>query len=108
MEAGEILLRKGLLDKRQLQISRDAQNESTRLDQAAVQLGFLTEEQALRALGEEVGLDFIDLAETEIDLSLIKKFPPRFIYRENLFPVKQINGALDGRHERSVQSLSAG
>ena len=94
MEAGEILLRKGLLDKRQLQISRDAQNESTRLDQAAVQLGFLTEEQALRALGEEVGLDFIDLAETEIDLKLIKKFPPRFIYRENLFPVKQINGAL--------------
>jgi general secretion pathway protein E/type IV pilus assembly protein PilB len=94
MEAGEILLRKGLLDKRQLQISRDAQNESTRLDQAAVQLGFLTEEQALRALGEEVGLDFIDLAESEIDLKLIKRFPPRFIYRENLFPVKQINGAL--------------
>lgn len=94
MEAGEILLRKGLLDKRQLQISRDAQNESTRLDQAAVQLGFLTEEQALRALGEEVGLDFIDLAESEIDLKLVKKFPPRFIYRENLFPVKQVNGAL--------------
>jgi general secretion pathway protein E/type IV pilus assembly protein PilB len=58
MEAGEILLRKGLLDNRQLKISRDAQNENTRLDQAAVQLGFLTEEQALRALGEEVGLDF--------------------------------------------------
>jgi general secretion pathway protein E/type IV pilus assembly protein PilB len=94
MEAGEILLRKGLLDKRQLQISRDAQNESTRLDQAAVQLGFLTEEQALKALGEEVGLDFIDLAESDIDLKLVKKFPPRFIYRENLFPVKQINGAL--------------
>jgi general secretion pathway protein E/type IV pilus assembly protein PilB len=94
MEAGEILLRKGLLDKRQLQISRDAQNESTRLDQAAVQLGFLTEEQALRALGEEVGLDFIDLADSEIDLKLLKKFPQRFIYRENLFPVKQINGAL--------------
>jgi general secretion pathway protein E/type IV pilus assembly protein PilB len=94
MEAGEILLRKGLLDKRQLQISRDSQNENTRLDQAAVQLGFLTEEQALRALGEEVGLEFIDLVETDIDLSLVRKFPPRFIYRENLFPVKQINGAL--------------
>jgi general secretion pathway protein E/type IV pilus assembly protein PilB len=94
MEAGEILLRKGLLDKRQLQISRDAQNENTRLDQAAVQLGFLTEEQALRALGEEVGLDFIDLADSEIDLKLLKKFPPRFIYRENLFPVKQVNGSL--------------
>jgi general secretion pathway protein E/type IV pilus assembly protein PilB len=88
------LLRKGLLDKRQLQISRDAQNENTRLDQAAVQLGFLTEEQALRALGEEVGLDFIDLADSEIDLKLLKKFPPRFIYRENLFPVKQVNGSL--------------
>ncbi len=94
MEAGEILLRKGLLDHRQLQMSREAQNEGTRLDQAAVQLGFISEEAALRALGEEVGIEFIDLAEAEIDLSLLKKFPMRFIHRENIFPLRQNNGAL--------------
>jgi type II secretion system protein E len=94
MEAGEILLRKGLLDHRQLQRSREAQIEGTRLDQAAVQLGFLSEEKALRALGEEVGIEFVDLTETEIDLSLLKEFPLRFIHRENLFPIRQTNGTL--------------
>lgn len=94
MEAGEILLKKGLLNSRQLELSRQAQTEGTRLDQAAVGLGFLSEEQALRALGEEVGLEFIDLSEAEIDLSLLNSFPPKFIYREGLFPIRQQNGCL--------------
>ena len=94
MEAGEILLKKGLLDHRQLEAARQAQTEGTRLDQAAVALGFLTEEQALRALGEEVGLDYVDLAEAKIDPALFQDFPPRFMYREGLFPIRQNNGAL--------------
>jgi type II secretion system protein E len=94
MEAGEILLRKGLLDHRQLQMSREVQADGTRLDQAAVQLGFLSEEKALRALGEEVGIEFIELSEAEIDLSLLNKFPLRFIHREHLFPIRQNNGTL--------------
>ncbi len=94
MEAGEILLRKGLLDHRQLQRSREAQIDGARLDQAAVQLGFISEEKALRALGEEVGIEFIDLADAEIDLSLLKDFPLRFIHRENLFPIRQYDGTL--------------
>ena len=94
METGDVLLKKGLLDQRQLEMSRHAQTEGTRLDQAAVELGFITEEEALRPLGEEVGLDFIDLSEAEIDLSLLERFPPRYIHREGLFPIKQSNGAL--------------
>ncbi|MGO8748012.1 MAG: GspE/PulE family protein [Thermoguttaceae bacterium] len=94
MEAGEILLQKGLLDQRQLEASRHAQTEGARLDQAAVGLGFLTEEQALRALGEAVGLEFVDLAEAKIDLSLLKGFPTQFMYREGMFPIRQHNGTL--------------
>jgi general secretion pathway protein E/type IV pilus assembly protein PilB len=94
MEAGEILVKKGLLNQRQLEMSRHAQSEGSRLDQAAVELGFLSEEQALRALGEEVGLDFIDLSEADIDLSLLKTFPAKFIYREGLFPIRQKNGSI--------------
>jgi general secretion pathway protein E/type IV pilus assembly protein PilB len=94
METGEILLKKGLLDRRQLELARSAQAEGTRVDQAAVQLGFLTEEAALRALGEEVGLDFINLDEADVDLSLLQKFPQKYIHREALFPVRQTNGTL--------------
>ena len=94
MDVGETLLRKGLLDARQLGLARDAQTEGVRIDQAAVQLGLLTEEQALQALGDEIGLAFIDLSEAEIDLSLLRDFPLKFIHREALFPVQRVNGTL--------------
>ncbi len=94
MDVGETLLRKGLLSQQQLELARQAQTEGTRLDQAAVQLGFLSEESALRALGEEVGLEFVDLVEMEMDLSLLQDFPSRFIHREALFPIRRSNGTL--------------
>jgi general secretion pathway protein E/type IV pilus assembly protein PilB len=94
MEAGEILLRRGLLDARQLELARSAQTDGLRIDQVAVDLGFVSEEAALRALAEEIGLDYIDLAETPVDLSLLKNFPQRFIHRESMFPVRQQNGSL--------------
>ena len=94
MEAGEILLRKGLLDQRQLDAARAAQTEGVRLDQAAVRLGFIKEEDALRAIGESLGLDFIDLSEAPIDLGLLKDFPQKFIHRASLFPIRRQNGSL--------------
>lgn len=94
MEVGEILLRKGLLNDRQLAELRQAQTDGLRLDQLAVQKGLVSEEAVLRALAEEMGLQYIDLTETEIDLELLKRFPQRFIHREGLFPVCQRNGAL--------------
>ncbi len=94
MEAGEILLRRGLLNREQLEASRAHQGEGLRLDQAAVELGFASEEAVLRALGDEVGLDFVDLAETDVDLSLLKTFPQRMIHRQFLFPVRRHNGSL--------------
>jgi type II secretion system protein E len=94
MEAGEILVRKGLLDKRQVQLAREAQVDGMRLDEAAVKLGFVAEEKALKALGEEVGLEFLDLAEAQVDFSLLGRFPQKFIHRETLFPIRQNNGTL--------------
>jgi len=94
MEAGEILVKKGLLDQRQLALSRDAQTDGTRLDQVAVKLGFITEEAALKALGEEVGLEFVDLAEADVDLGLLGDFPQRYIHRETIFPIRRQDGTL--------------
>ena len=94
MEAGEIFLRKGLLDARQLELARAAQTDGQRLDQAAVQLGLITEEAALRAIAEGLGLEFLDLAMADCDLALLDNFPVRFIHRESLFPVRRTNGSL--------------
>jgi general secretion pathway protein E/type IV pilus assembly protein PilB len=94
MDVGEMLFRKGLLDGKQLEQARAAQTEGVRLDQAAVQLGFLSEETALRALAKEVGLEFVDLVDAEVDLNLLKDFPSRFVHRESLFPIRRNNGSL--------------
>jgi general secretion pathway protein E/type IV pilus assembly protein PilB len=94
MDAGEILLRRGLLEQRQLDQARQ-RNAATVLE-AAVELGFVREDEALRAVGEEVGLDFVDLRDSgiEVDLSLLADFPQKLIYRQTLFPIRRANGSL--------------
>ena len=94
MEAGEILLRRGLLSQRQLEISRSAQTDGARLDQVAVDMGFLSEESALKALGAEVGIDFVDLPEAKVETSLLATFPQKLIHRQNVFPLRRENGSL--------------
>src|SRR5438309_2643863 len=97
MEAGEILIRRGLMNRGQLEQTRSMANghgDGTKLIESAIQLGFVSEEQALKAVGEEVGIDFIDLQEAEIDLSLLKTFPPKLIHRQSLFPIKKEFGQL--------------
>lgn len=97
MEAGEILLRRGLIDQRQLTQTRSQANghgDGIRLIESAVQMGFVTEEAALRAVGDEVGIDYIDLSEADVDLSLLKTFPQRLIHRQTLFPIRRDHGQL--------------
>ncbi len=94
MEAGEILLRRGLLDSQQLERARSGNGDGISLVDAAVELGYVDESKALQAVGEEVGLDFVDLALVDPDLSLLKGFPSKLIYRQLLFPIRKDNGQL--------------
>lgn len=97
MEAGEILVRRGLLNRGQLEQSRSVANghgDGTKLIESAIQLGFVSEEAALKAVGEEVGIEFIDLQEASVDLSLLKTFPQKLIHRQSLFPIRKEYGQL--------------
>ena len=95
METGDILLHRGLLTQEQLtelrsvqrEAMRGGQRDAVRLDQVAVQKGFLTEETVLKSLGEELGVGYVDLLDYPVDLTLLKTFPTRFIHRERIFPV---------------------
>ena len=57
MEAGDILVRRGLLDPEQLEKSRQGVGEGTNVVNVAIDLGYVDEEVALRALAEEVDAD---------------------------------------------------
>ena len=102
METGEILLQQGLLTEVQLgelrtiqrSEMRTGQRESVRLDQLAVQRRMLSEESVLTALGQELGIGYVDLHDYPVNLSLLKSFPTRFIHRERIFPVGQYDDML--------------
>lgn len=94
MDAGEILLNCGLLDARELQVSRDSQRNGNSVLDSAVELGFVTEEKALQAVGDAMGIDFVDLSAEQIDTSLLASFPQKIIYRDSLFPISRENGSI--------------
>jgi len=92
MHAGEILKRRGLISEEQLAQSRNSDSNS--VVQAAITLGYVEESDALKALAEEVGLDYVDLRETEIDPAALDGFPQKLIYRQSLFPLRFENGSI--------------
>ena len=94
LEPGEILLRRKLITEPQLNLARQSRSDDKPLLDVFVELGFLTEEDALRALGAEFGLDYVDLNEADIDLGLLKSFPSKLIHRQSLFPLRRDNGCL--------------
>ncbi len=86
MEAGEILRRRGLLTEDQLEASR--RSDSPNVVSSAVSLGYVEERAALSALAEELGLDYVDLREYDVDLKALSGFPQKLIYRHALFPIR--------------------
>lgn len=92
MHAGEILQRRGLLTSEQLQQSRNG--DASAVVDNAVTLGYVSAREALSAIADEVGLEFVDLRTAEIDLSALNEFPQKLIYRHSLFPIGWEDGCL--------------
>jgi general secretion pathway protein E len=93
VDAGELLVRRGLLSEDQLIQSR-ASAAGTSVVDSAIQNGFVSEVKALVALADETGLEFIDLRTAEADLSLLDSFPQKLIYRHSIFPIARQDGAI--------------
>ena len=85
---------RGVLSARELSVARQAQESDGRLDQAAAELGFASEEEALKAVGCALGMEFVDLAAVKIDLSILHDFPIKFIHRHGVFPIGRRDGSL--------------
>lgn len=95
MDAGEILLSRGLIDAPQLEHSRQLDGKGgVALIHKMIELGYVDEDAALSAVGTEVGFDFVELEHEDIDLSLMNGFPQKLIYREAVFPLRMENDCL--------------
>ena len=94
MITAEAMSKTGVLDSRQLNVAREAHATDGNLARVAAQLGFSSEEDALRAVGRTLGMELVDLAKTKIDPAVLQNFPIKLIHRHEVFPVKSDNGYL--------------
>ena len=91
----DILQDKGLVTVEQLTVARSAPKQpGEHLGQTLVRLGMLSEEKLLRALGNSLGLAYIDLSQMTIDQSVIASVPAKFVMRKKLLPLQRDNGTL--------------
>lgn len=86
MNAVSILLDQGLIQHRDVMQLKSDSPEGGHW-RKLVEQGILTETQALTALGKQVGMEFVDVASSELDLGLLKQVPQKLVHRHMLFPI---------------------
>ncbi|HKI70022.1 MAG TPA: hypothetical protein VKA67_10565, partial [Verrucomicrobiae bacterium] len=62
---------------------------------ASAQPVIQTEEDVLRWLAEEYGLAYTTLDEVEPDRQLLSLFPARILLKEELLPLRRMNGTVE-------------
>jgi len=93
---GEILVERGPLTPEQLHEALLRQKEvGERLGQVLQDLGFLSEEEILSALSDQLGLPIVSLADPSLNLyPVINHFPQKFMKQYRFFPLDLTNGVL--------------
>jgi type IV pilus assembly protein PilB len=94
-EFTDILVRKGIIGKDQLQEAHAIQKSTgAKLADALIKLGYVSAPEVMSAIAEHHGLQFVDLGEMTIPAAVIE-LVPESVARENvILPMNQDNGSL--------------
>ncbi|HZK51109.1 MAG TPA: ATPase, T2SS/T4P/T4SS family, partial [Actinomycetota bacterium] len=85
----QLLLARGLLSDEQLEEARDtAQQRGRSLGRVLIEFGYVTEAGLVAILAEQLGLEFIDLADASLDASAIALVPEATARRHSCIPVR--------------------
>ena len=108
MGIGTILLEKGMITRAQLEEAFSAQKESgERLDHVLVRLGFVSQGEVLRAIGEQFDMPIVDLTNITIEDKVLQALPAKLVYKQNCVPVSRENGTLRIATSPTTFELSA-
>jgi general secretion pathway protein E/type IV pilus assembly protein PilB len=94
MIVAQTTFRTATLSARQLDMAREAIESEGRLDQLAADLGYPSEAAVLEAVGQALGMDFLDLGTAKVDRNELANFPIKFIHRHGVFPVGRKDDSL--------------
>lgn len=85
---GEILVEEGAINAEQLEISRREQVKTGRsLGRVLVESGLVSESALVSALAQQIGIPFVDLAETQIDPMAASLIPEAMARRYGALPI---------------------
>ncbi|MDD2309610.1 MAG: type IV-A pilus assembly ATPase PilB [Desulfuromonadaceae bacterium] len=94
---GEILVKNNLINRDQLAMALEEQKLSggqLRLGSILINMKLLTEEQLTSFLSKQYGVPSVNLADYEIDPSVIKIIPPEVVQKYQLLPVNRAGATL--------------
>jgi len=94
-QLGQMLLERGLLTQQQLDGAlQEHRNTPKSLGRTLIDLGYIRERDLVRALAEQVGLDFVDLSEHQIDPVAATLLPDQLARRYRAIPIGERDGKL--------------
>ena len=95
MRIGELLVKAGKLTSEQLQQALSAQqDQGGRLGTHLVKMGFIDDEDLVEFLSQRYGVPAINLAEVEVDESILKVIPPDVCRKYTILPVSKAGAKL--------------
>ena len=89
LKLGELLIRRGILTQTQLDMALSEHHRSGELlGKALIRLGFISEEQLLTTLAEQLAIPFVpSLKDRKIAEDMIQKVPARFVWHYKFMPL---------------------
>ncbi|HWO70694.1 MAG TPA: type IV-A pilus assembly ATPase PilB [Actinomycetota bacterium] len=94
-QLGQILIEQGLITEEQLQAALEVHHRTPKsLGRVLIDMGLIKEADLVRALAEQVGLEFVDLSETQIDPAAAALLPETLARRYRALPIGERDGKL--------------
>ncbi|MEX0984251.1 MAG: ATPase, T2SS/T4P/T4SS family [Actinomycetota bacterium] len=94
-QLGQILIELGYITPEQLDVALDEHRKTPKsLGRVLIDLGMIKEADLVRALAEQVGLEFVDLTEFPVDATVTVLLPEALARRYRALPVGERDGKL--------------
>jgi type IV pilus assembly protein PilB len=94
-QLGQILIELGLISPEQLESALNEHQKTPKaLGRVLIDLGMIKEADLVRALAEQVGLEFVDLSDTQIDPASTALLPEALARRYRALPIGERDGKL--------------
>jgi type IV pilus assembly protein PilB len=92
---GELMVRRGLISREQLDLALELQRENGRkTGETLVGMGAISTFDLARSLAERLGREFVDLNEVALDFMVANSIPEEMARRYNALPIAVRNGHL--------------